>query len=940
MNRRRKASNAPRPSAQPKAPVTVSPPAAPAAPATMPSRVSPPPRTAAPSIPASVQPKPVPAPPRSSPQPPAKPSVSPPKPGPAPAPLNQKSAFSTAPKGVPPPAQRRVQTRADLVRIQWRRFSAEWVGPHQAEVEQHLLKLFAEAEKNSRVKGRSLEQGRDNIISSVRREFVTAAVAEWNTRLAKVGLEPEDWADMTPQEMLEVEQVLLCEDTIDPSTLTTPSPPSLSERTTVEADQAPLNAAKAFAARSAQQTAQSASAQKGKPAPTQPSSWFSWGFSRSASVTDVPEEPVKSSSGGPSTSGAILEDARTPSRAGFTPASAKVSSVQPPTQTSAKSPRSVSPPAAQPHGLLTYPVPVSILMAPLDASAGADAEFSKMIDNTFANSIRQFHDQAAEKDAELARSLRQAMPESERSWLIRAHTVKMEQVAREIVGIRDSIITEALRVRNLGDRNKKAADSMPPSKPPAVAFRPPGAFPGASVPENGPEFDWDMGLAQEPEPEPELDADVDEVLDTGSRSKAAKKGKKGKAVATGRSTPTPPVKATTPALKVAPVAVEKTPAPTPVASGWGAASKLAATSNMRSASPAPTSRVPPPPKSVNFAVNSNETTTGTGTLSAGLSPWAAAQAAKAAKAVGVDAPPKPPSPPTAPATPSPASAWTSPPPIQTRTSGGKNAYAPTRPSRLGQVAEPPSPEEPSPPPMRRAAGRDYPAWFAGSSSEDESGRAGDRLSEDEDDEDELDEDASPGSLGGGGLLASLAGASPWAQWTSSQQPKQQEQRGRTASPARGRSTPTPAKVAPARFGNEPTPAMQRGMDGGGWTRWGAPSGASPPSFPSFSGSGSSASPPGFPDFGGSGSFGAPSGFPNPSRGGWNAGMVQPGSSPEDDEFAMLDVATEALNRSGRGAANVEDVMAMYVTAQKARETTATPVPVAVGGGRMGSGWRR
>ena len=55
--------------------------------------------------------------------------------------------------------------------------------------------------------------------------------------------------------------------------------------------------------------------------------------------------------------------------------------------------------------------------------------------------------------------------------------------------------------------------------------------------------------------------------------------------------------------------------------------------------------------------------------------------------------------------------------------------------------------------------------------------------------------------------------------------------------------------------------------------------------------------------------------------------------------ARLDVfdamARDALGRGGRGGANVEEVMAMYITAQKAREATATPV-----GGRAPSAWRR
>ena len=58
------------------------------------------------------------------------------------------------------------------------------------------------------------------------------------------------------------------------------------------------------------------------------------------------------------------------------------------------------------------------------------------------------------------------------------------------------------------------------------------------------------------------------------------------------------------------------------------------------------------------------------------------------------------------------------------------------------------------------------------------------------------------------------------------------------------------------------------------------------------------------------------------------------AAADEEGLDMLDVAAEALNRGGRaGAANVEDVMALYVTAQRARETAAS-----CGGDDRYDGW--
>ena len=303
MNRKRKGSNAPKPSTQSKSiSVAPSPPVALAAAA--PSRISPPPKASAPpqNIPSLSKPAPQ---SKLSPNA-ARPSVSPPKPSAAhalsPAPLaqNQKTAFPSAPvRGAPAPVQRRVITRSDRVRAEWQEFERQWVTPRQAEVERQLDDLIRVAEQNSRVKGAAFD--RNPLVNDFRRDFVMNARVEWETRLEKVGLVAEDWMDMTPEEMLAVEQALMCEEDID--TTSAPTPPAaapaaipvsatLSGRTAVETEQAPLNAAKAFAARAAQ-AAQSAASQKGKATAQSPSGSSAWGHGpRHVTVTDVPEEPA------------------------------------------------------------------------------------------------------------------------------------------------------------------------------------------------------------------------------------------------------------------------------------------------------------------------------------------------------------------------------------------------------------------------------------------------------------------------------------------------------------------------------------------------------------------------------------------------------------------------------------------------------------------------
>ncbi|PIL27320.1 hypothetical protein GSI_10467 [Ganoderma sinense ZZ0214-1] len=350
---------------------------------------------------------------------------------------------------------------------------------------------------------------------------------------------------------------------------------------------------------------------------------------------------------------------------------------------------------------------------------------------------------------------------------------------------------------------------------------------------------------------------------------------------------------------------------------------------MRSASPAP--RVASPaPINARPAPAPTPAPTGRSTpLPPSMTPWEAMQAKAAGTLKPAEPQPKPPSPPNG--------MWA--PPVARATSK-QNPFAPTRPSRLAQVSEPESPEPPSPPPIpAEPSGKDYVAWFAGSSSEDED--AG--LSEDDEGDDEDSSGSDPQGAGPGGfgsILGALAGASPWALFGGEgapAQPHQKEHGGRAAHHAhythhahpdrgRGAATPAPPMAAAGRFGggmggmNMGTGmGMGPGMGGGGWTQWTADAGAGPSGFRHGHGH-HGAAPTG------------PAGF---ARG--PAGRQWP-LQEEDNLEDMLEMASKTLDRAAGGQArgvNIEEAMAMYVTAQKARETLATPV-----GGRSANPWGR
>ncbi len=183
-------------------------------------------------------------------------------------------------------------------------FEEQWVKPRQVEVEKQLVVLLEIAEKNSRVKGKALEQAQDRIINTMRREFVMVARVEWDMRLDKAGLQAEDWSDITPEEMLAVEQVLSCEEPDDAPgafalSQSQQTIPTLSGKTTVEASP-PMqsqfaNGRTPHALPSAAQKTSTPKSAQSQPQ-TQSSSWIGWAttaLSRGLSGTEAapPEEP-------------------------------------------------------------------------------------------------------------------------------------------------------------------------------------------------------------------------------------------------------------------------------------------------------------------------------------------------------------------------------------------------------------------------------------------------------------------------------------------------------------------------------------------------------------------------------------------------------------------------------------------------------------------------
>ncbi|KAI1798416.1 hypothetical protein LXA43DRAFT_968728 [Ganoderma leucocontextum] len=918
MNRRKRGGNnnlKPPAQTKPSPSSVASSPAAPATVPPMPPRVSPPPKATTPSQNVPPPSKPTQPAIRVGPQPPRL-SASPPKP-PVPSMPPAKTAI---PPSRPGPPQKRVLTRSDRVRAVWIEFIQVWVASKQDEVAKQLEQLLHAAERNTRVRGKALEDSKDKIVNSKRREFALAARAEWERRLGKEGLEAEDWSDIRPEEMAAVEQVLSCDEGDDQPVASMMVPPheqvapSLSPKVAAEASHSmashpaagrPAQPSPPAATQKIPQAPPPAAAQKGKQTHGQPA-WAAWGPGpRHVSVTEVPEEPQKTASAWTARQNApIIEDIRV---------SPKAAPAPPPPQTSQPASRPAQPaPPAEPattfivpaHGLLVYPVPISLKTTPLDSAVASDSHFVHLVDNAYVNSIKEFHNKAADVDAALARELRKPMPPAEREWTIRAHMMTMEQIARTIVENRDTMIENARRKRGYSGDGHGGAP--PPSAPKAtVSSQPPGAFPDDGIHISPVEREPEVEIEREPAP------DVDEVIEIPLKGKAARKKGKKVGVTNGRSTAAPAISSTTkaaaPAAKPAviekPTPVVEKPVPVvekklaPVASAWGWGAKVVPP--MRSASPAPRAASPAP---IHTRVVPTPAPAPTGR-------------GKGCRYITAAEPQaKPPS--------SPNGMWA--PPVA-RTTSNKNPFAPTRPSRLAQVSEPESPEPPSPPPIpAEPTGKDYVAWFAGSSSEDED--AGLSEGDDGDDEDDSGSDpqgAGPGGIGG--ILGALAGASPWALFGAEGAQPQKERGGRAPNHHdRGRgvaATPAPAMAAAGRFGGDMGMGMGMGMGpgpatGGGWTQWAADAGAGPSGFRHGA---------------------APAGSGGLARG--PAGPQWP-VREEDNLEDMLELASKTLNRAAGGQArgggvNIEEAMAMYVTAQKARETLATPV-----GGRSATPWGR
>ncbi|KAH9896649.1 hypothetical protein C8Q73DRAFT_643125 [Cubamyces lactineus] len=919
MSPKRKNGAAAKPPAQPKpSPSTAKPPAV--APAT----------ASKPPVAAKQAPQPIPARPpqpssssgatsstqRVSPQPPA----GPPKPGvtiqanpvaPPPKTLSQpakhaaqpaKSALAShlrnvfTPAAKLTPAQKHTFTRSDRVRAEWNDFEQTWVLPHQAEIEMELQELAKAAERTSRSKDKKgTPNGMDKIVNAMQREFALAARAEWDARLRRANLQAEEWVDMTPDEMLTVEQVLSYEESDEETGVyalaqhasvagSANSSSTAIGGTTPPAPSKPLGG---WQSRSSAPL-QSSAAQKAKAGQplhsTQPVA--------SRPVPGDVLEPLKKQTPASLTS-SIREDHRTQARAPVT--STPVAAATPATATASSETDLV---------LLAYSVPVALSACPLPPSHAADAEYMQVVEKLYLNSIRQFHLKAADADAELARQLRKPMPTADREFTIRAHQMAMEQSARDIVKRRDELLADERKKRGLGG---PGGDSAPPStvQVPSTArpLQPPGAFPEERTqpvkrteptPAPEPILEYVPNAPSNPEPEPE--PEVDEVIEVPIKGKGKKKGKKvavaeTKPVANGRSTPTPgAAPASTPAASGwTSVLSQKTPAPAEPKSK-PAVPALSTLSGGKSSTPTQRAASPAP---INTKLAANGRNSPAPKPSSSTpSPWETYQGkANAAQTTTADQK----------AAAVPNGIWA--PPMARATSSNKNPFAPSRPSRLAQVTQAPdvdpvpqspeSPEPPSPPPQE-PSGRDYVAWFAGSSSEDEESASADTLDEDEDDDDDEEEESGGASFGG--LLASLAGNSPWALFGGE---NSQPQRGRAASPARGRgATPTPTRIAAARF--TPAPDAEPA-----YARWGMPS---------------------------AGPSGLAAAAPTAPPGMWK--------EDDGDLDQMLELASSALDkaamgttRPGVGGVNIEEAMAMYVTASKARETLATPV-----GGR--SGWRR
>ncbi len=197
-------------------------------------------------------------------------------------------------------------TRSDRVRVVWTEFSQVWVAFKHEEIAKELEQLLHAVETNPRVRGKALEDSKDKIINSKRRDFAMAARAEWERRLEREGLQAEDWSDIRPDEMAAVEQVLSCDEGDPQPTVPMMAPPheevvpTQSSRVAAEASH-PM-ASHPAAGRSAQpsppaapskipQAPQPTAAQKGKQTHGQPA-WAAWGPGpRHVSVTEVPEEP-------------------------------------------------------------------------------------------------------------------------------------------------------------------------------------------------------------------------------------------------------------------------------------------------------------------------------------------------------------------------------------------------------------------------------------------------------------------------------------------------------------------------------------------------------------------------------------------------------------------------------------------------------------------------